>query len=317
VEDSYQPAPSNKSHNSSDSNHPTAIAKPVATAAILDSISYDQSPVHKTLETPELLEQILSFVPSLDLCHARRTSQTFRNVIDHSLVLQKNLFLRPHARIPSTIPCSHLIPQWNGAPDFANCILLDQHDLEVAHNPELHPMTIMGDDPVLRPSPHFHPILILDKMPQNLKSDFEIILNILYLATDPFDGLPAFARAFCSLKKLTQTFDNVSGVSKDSPLHKMFITNPPIKKVDFTIRIPFWDDWEDWVDWEYVEKVCDPNGIMGNHSLTCETGITFAQIFEYTEEAVRGQHRRILPDPLPEIDYHRVRYPRHGPQCDY
>jgi hypothetical protein len=122
VEDSYQPAPSNKSHNSSDSNHPTAIAKPVATAAILDSISYDQSPVHKTLETPELLEQILSFVPSLDLCHARRTSQTFRNVIDHSLVLQKNLFLRPHARIPSTIPCSHLIPQWNGAPDFANCI---------------------------------------------------------------------------------------------------------------------------------------------------------------------------------------------------
>jgi hypothetical protein len=59
-----------------------AIAKSIPTAAILgsgsDTTSYDQSPVHKPLETPEPLEQILSLVPSLDLCQARHTSQTFR-----------------------------------------------------------------------------------------------------------------------------------------------------------------------------------------------------------------------------------------------
>lgn len=153
-------------------------------------------------------------------------------------------------------------------------------------------------------------------MPQNLESDFEIHLKILYLGTDSFgtdpfdDEFPAFARASFNLNKLTLTFDNVSGISKDSPLHKMFLTNPPIKKIEFSIRIPFWDDWDDWVDWERVEKGSDPNNARGIHSLTSDTGITFAQIFEHTEEAVRGQQKRVLPDPIPEIDYERARYPQ-------
>jgi hypothetical protein len=59
-----------------------------------------------------------------------------------------------------------------------------------------------------------------------------------------------------------------------------------------------------------VEKGSDPNNAQGIHSLTSDTGITFAQIFEHTEEAVRGQQKRILPDPIPEIDYERARYPQ-------
>jgi hypothetical protein len=147
-------------------------------------------------------------------------------------------------------------------------------------------------------------------MPRNLKSDFEICLYIRYLRTNPLDGSPVFTRSFCNLNKLTQTFDNVSGVSEDSQLHKMFITNPPIKQVEFKIRIPFWDDWQEWVEWESVTKGCDPNGIIGLHNLTSDTGITFAQLFEYTKEAVRGQPKRILPDPLPEMDYWGTRIPR-------
>lgn len=149
----------------------------------------------------------------------------------------------------------------------------------------------------------------MDNVPRNLKSDFQIQLNILYLRTDTSNEFPAFARAFCQFPKLTQTFDNVSGLPKDSPIHRMFLTNPPIKEVEFTIRIPFWDAWQEWVDLESVTKGCDPMGTFGIHSLTSDTGITFGQLFEYTEEAVRGQEKRILPDPLPEMDYWRDPYP--------
>jgi hypothetical protein len=101
MEDSYQPAPSNKSHDPSDS---TTMTKPVPKTSILDSesatTSYDDS-VHITFEIPELLEHILSYVPPLDLCRARRTSQVFCNAIDCSLVLQRNIFLIPSARAPS------------------------------------------------------------------------------------------------------------------------------------------------------------------------------------------------------------------------
>jgi hypothetical protein len=292
-----------------------SIAKTVPAQIIdpeFDTTSSDQSSVHKTIETPELLEHILSHLPSLDLCHARRVSQSFRNAIDRSPALQKNLFLVDRSSVLqkncSLIPLAYSDLSTFG-PDFANCLLIDQHDFEVAQTPELHPSFILVDEPETRPASHFHPILALDEVPRNLRSDFQTTLNILYLSTDHFDGSPAFTRAFCKLHKLTQTFDNVSGLPEDSPLHRMFITNPPIKKVEFTIRIPFWDAWQEWVDWESVTKGCDPVGIEGLHVLKSDTGITFGQLFEYTEEAVRGQQKRILPDPLPEMDYWRDPYP--------
>lgn len=305
MEDSYQPALPNESHES------RAIAKPVPLPILdadLDTTSFDQSSVHKTINTPELLEQILSHLPLFDLCRARLTGQLFRNLIDRSLMLQKHLFLVPYARTPSwTEPTD--APSWIGWADSATCLLIDRRDFEIAQNPELHPTSIYRDDPDIRPSSHFHPILDLDNVPRNLKSDFQIQLNILYLRTDTSNEFPAFARAFCQFPKLTQTFDNVSGLPKDSPIHRMFLTNPPIKEVEFTIRIPFWDAWQEWVDLESVTKGCDPMGTFGIHSLTSDTGITFGQLFEYTEEAVRGQEKRILPDPLPEMDYWRDPYP--------
>lgn len=98
MEDSYQPALPNESHES------RAIAKPVPLPILdadLDTTSSDQSSVHKTINTPELLEQILSHLPLFDLCRARLTGQLFRNLIDRSLMLQKHLFLVPYARTPS------------------------------------------------------------------------------------------------------------------------------------------------------------------------------------------------------------------------
>jgi hypothetical protein len=58
----------------------------------------NQSAIHKTIATTELLEQILSSLSIFELCRARRTSRTFRNTIDYSLLLQRDLFLRPHTR---------------------------------------------------------------------------------------------------------------------------------------------------------------------------------------------------------------------------
>jgi hypothetical protein len=105
MEASYQPA------WPSDSYGMTSIAKTVPAQTIdseFDTTSSDQSSVHKTIETPELLEHILSHLPSLDLYHARRVSQSFRNAIDRSPALQKNLFLVDRSSVPQK-NCS-LIP---------------------------------------------------------------------------------------------------------------------------------------------------------------------------------------------------------------
>jgi len=58
----------------------------------------NQSAIHKTIATTELLEQILHNLSIFELCRARRTSRLFRNTIDYSLLLQRDLFLRPHTR---------------------------------------------------------------------------------------------------------------------------------------------------------------------------------------------------------------------------
>jgi hypothetical protein len=58
----------------------------------------NQSAIHKTIATTELLEQILHNLSIFELCRARRTSRLFRNTIDYSLLLQRDLFLRPLTR---------------------------------------------------------------------------------------------------------------------------------------------------------------------------------------------------------------------------
>lgn len=51
--------------------------------------------VAKTLETPELLEHILSHLPVLDLVKANRVNKTFQQVIATAPTLQRNLFMLP------------------------------------------------------------------------------------------------------------------------------------------------------------------------------------------------------------------------------
>ena len=58
----------------------------------------NQSAIHKTIAITELLEQILSNLSIFELCRARRASRIFRNTIDYSLLLQRDLFLEPHTR---------------------------------------------------------------------------------------------------------------------------------------------------------------------------------------------------------------------------
>jgi hypothetical protein len=58
----------------------------------------NQSAIHKTIATTELLEQILHNLSIFELCRARRTSRLFRNTVDYSLLLQRDLFLRSLTR---------------------------------------------------------------------------------------------------------------------------------------------------------------------------------------------------------------------------
>jgi len=148
-----------------------------------------QSSTHRTISTPELFEHILSYLSPFELSHTRRVNTFFRNTIDHSLPLQKNLFLRPCA--PARLEAS--------------------------------------DGSVTASSRHYaiHPLL--NRTTSNPKSVFE---TDLYVA--PFPGELHGQLELYTLHQLTQTFEDASGLSNsdDSPLHRMYLTNPPVKRVE-------------------------------------------------------------------------------------
>jgi hypothetical protein len=53
-----------------------------------------ENPVHNVVNTSELCERILKYLPTVDLSRSKRVCRRFSEVIDWSLVLQENLFLR-------------------------------------------------------------------------------------------------------------------------------------------------------------------------------------------------------------------------------
>jgi hypothetical protein len=61
----------------------------------LDPDPLEQSPPEKVVETTELLENILSFLPLQALLTCRKLSKRVKSVIDGSLVLRETMFLRP------------------------------------------------------------------------------------------------------------------------------------------------------------------------------------------------------------------------------
>jgi hypothetical protein len=59
-----------------------------------DNTREKENPVHKVFNTSELCERILTYLPFFDLKRSKRVCRRFGEVIDWSLVLQENLFLR-------------------------------------------------------------------------------------------------------------------------------------------------------------------------------------------------------------------------------
>lgn len=66
----------------------------------MDTMAVDSRPAQRVgLETPEILEMILTSVPPIDLLMLQRTSRLWHGVITSSPQLQRNLFMRPDWRL--------------------------------------------------------------------------------------------------------------------------------------------------------------------------------------------------------------------------
>jgi hypothetical protein len=226
-----------------------------------------QSPVHRVLETPELLENILAYLPythkasPLELC--RRVNRFFRNTIDQSLMLQRNLFLKSNGRSS---------PMDTG---YDSGFIIYKGKMHCCYY-ELHPL-----------------LLRTDPNPDSDFATYFYIYNIVesgYVHDQPvqFD-----------LHRFTQTFENVSGLCGDSSIHKMFITNLPTKVVEIGTCVDlvnpcveeiFTDSFEDFEkEQERLKHAKYQQGRCARGNIpTSDDGITFGQLFEYTKEMVAG-----------------------------
>jgi hypothetical protein len=216
------------------------------------------SPVHRVFETTELLENILTHLPyahnTIPLVLCRRVSRLFRNTVDHSLRLQRDLFLKPNGR---------RCPSMDGGHEIA---------LEIECNP---------------------------------KSDFAAYFSLYNIVQV---GYFANSRATFNLNRFTQTFENVSGLCDDTLIHKMYLTNPPIKVVEIWMSVdlvnPPAEDYprETFEESEERKKNAKyPQRFLGGDDiLTSDEGITFGQLFEYTKEKVAGLKKEdVLPYQAP------------------
>jgi len=55
----------------------------------------EASPTEKVIYTVKLCEKILEHLTCIDLARARRVCHLFNAVINHSVAMQQNLFIRP------------------------------------------------------------------------------------------------------------------------------------------------------------------------------------------------------------------------------
>ena len=67
----------------------------ISRLAIANKSARQSAPVDKIVNVVELCEQVLSHLSLYDLLHAMQACRAFKNIIEKSLVLQKNLFLVP------------------------------------------------------------------------------------------------------------------------------------------------------------------------------------------------------------------------------
>jgi hypothetical protein len=253
-EDSHQTAPASEPRESIP--FPKSLLSSATSTDLSGITNSTQTQAHKAIGTIELLERILYYVSALDLYRARRVSKTFRNTIDGSLSLQKNLFLKPCAYPPpGTI----------------------EHEDNHGRNAEYHE--------------NVHPI-IAGYTPKNRKSDFWTSLR----SWNDNGGEKLPILSCCSLNQLTQTFENVGGVSEDSTLFKMYLKNPPVKMVEIDIRVPCWNDYGRYTGTCRMPLELDAQVIH----LSNDQGVTFGQVFRYQKLAVKGQKKLVLPDPLPK-----------------
>jgi len=202
----------------------------------------DSKLAYKLIGTTELCEQILGHLSCPELCRAKRVCRTFRDVIDCSLILQRHLFLAP---------CTEALPEG----------VIRTHD----------EWYMLYD---------FHTILATEA-PPNPQSDFQIQLQSL-LEHGNCVYSDYSAGPFSTLNQLTQTFENVSGVSDHSCLRKMFLSNPPVKQ----IRITYCNTSQQYARRDRISKL---SRILCSDTLSSDKGITFGQVFDWAEKTIDKQ----------------------------
>jgi hypothetical protein len=134
-----------KTHASEDSGHnilntsePRVPDQPPKGIMERDNTREKENPVHKVFNTSQLCERILRYLPFFDLKRSKRVCRGFGEVIDWSLVLQENLFLR--ARLDNVLcatlttePSRELLIRLRSKPDShatkvaGEVIIYEQH----------------------------------------------------------------------------------------------------------------------------------------------------------------------------------------------
>ena len=252
MEGSHNTAPPIKAHEPTPTSTRESAPPPKPTAASpACQASYsDPFVVYKLIDTTELCEQTLGYLSCTELCRAKRVCQRFRDVIDNSLVLQRNLFLKP---------CDGARPK---GPRKTGDTL---HNLQ-----------------------NFHPLLTSDIAP-NPESDFQIkFWPVCIYSGDGWNP---------SMDKLTQTFEDVSGVSDDSSLHKMYLSNPPLTQISLRIEVPHWYKVGECMSWKFLTE----SPYLSWDTWRSDKAITFGQVFDYAKTVIRAHHRMTFPDEHPDF----------------
>lgn len=235
----------------------TSIQEPTPpsdVAAASKASDSDSTLIHKLIGTTELCEHILGYLSCTELCRTKRVCQRFRDVIDHSAMLQKNLFLRPSTEA------------------FPEGSLTSGVPWHVLYN--------------------FHTLVVSTALPST-RPDFEIQLRPVRKRDTNNDLVFYYAGPCPTLNHFIQTSDDISGVSTRSSLRKMYLSNPPVKKVLMCIKISYRNTPEQCGKGKKTSRLPASSCVT---ILSSDQGITFGHVFEYAEEFVEAQIMRALSD---------------------
>lgn len=258
------PPKARATHHTKHTTHAPARYSDIAAGR--DSKS-ESTPIQRLLDTFELCEQVLEYLPMKDVLQITRVCRVFKTNIENSTRLQAKLFLAPDRTLkrlvvsPSgTLLAGHRIEQYVGV-----ATTVTNQDIDSTRFAE---RVNAGEISLYTPHPYLRPDRLSDRYKRMGMVKYATVCNDTQRKDD------------CNA--LTLDLDNALSIPTSSSFHKMLLSQPPA--VEVSVRMPLSSGRGPQRSLIRTKRIFNGSGVtMGNVLMAIRRTTNLKDVLSYTK----------------------------------